>query len=107
MDHHAAQAVEDTRKCTCHPDDKPPVPCPRKFAFSECKAAAYERLRRPHWPDVYAGCAFTPDRDHDLVPVTRESLRLALSAIKESQRRDAYHNYQAAWQEIEAALNAA
>ena len=28
------------RPCTCHPDDNPPVPCPQKFAFSECVADA-------------------------------------------------------------------
>ncbi len=34
------------RSCTCHPDDNPPVPCPQKFALSECKAAdALERVR--------------------------------------------------------------
>lgn len=27
------------RQCTCHPDDKPPVPCPGKFALTECRAA--------------------------------------------------------------------
>lgn len=32
--------VPDTRTCTCHPDDNPPKPCPRKFALSECRAAA-------------------------------------------------------------------
>jgi hypothetical protein len=26
--------------CTCHPDDDPPVPCARKYALSECRAAA-------------------------------------------------------------------
>ena len=31
------------RTCTCHPDDNPPVPCPRKFALSDCRRAA--RLR--------------------------------------------------------------
>jgi hypothetical protein len=35
-----AQAKADTRTCTCHPDDHPPVPCPRKFAYSECVATA-------------------------------------------------------------------
>jgi len=24
------------RPCTCHPDDNPPRPCPRKYAYSEC-----------------------------------------------------------------------
>jgi hypothetical protein len=31
---------QDTRKCTCHPDDNPPRPCPRKFALTECRKAA-------------------------------------------------------------------
>jgi hypothetical protein len=26
-------------KCTCHPDDNPPRPCPQKFALSECRRA--------------------------------------------------------------------
>ena len=25
--------------CTCHPDDKPPVPCARKYALTECRIA--------------------------------------------------------------------
>lgn len=25
--------------CTCHPDDNPPRPCPKKFALSECRLA--------------------------------------------------------------------
>ena len=29
----------DERPCTCHPDDNPPVPCPQKYALSECRAA--------------------------------------------------------------------
>lgn len=33
-------ADRDTRSCTCHPDDNPPQPCPRKFALTDCKAAA-------------------------------------------------------------------
>ena len=35
----AEQTDVGTRKCTCHPDDKPPTPCPEKYAFSECVAA--------------------------------------------------------------------
>ncbi len=35
----AAQGA-DTRPCTCHPDDNPPRPCPRKFALGECRAAS-------------------------------------------------------------------
>lgn len=32
--------LAEPRPCTCHPDDNPPVPCPRKYALSECRAAA-------------------------------------------------------------------
>lgn len=28
------------RPCTCHPLDNPPVPCPQKFALTECRLAA-------------------------------------------------------------------
>ena len=35
------------RACTCHPDDNPPVPCPQKFALSECRAAAERRKEKP------------------------------------------------------------
>lgn len=41
----AAEAQTDTRKCTCHPDDRP-IPCTRKFATSHCwRAAVYEETR--------------------------------------------------------------
>lgn len=29
----------DPRTCTCHPDDNPPDPCPRKFALTDCRIA--------------------------------------------------------------------
>lgn len=35
----------DQRSCTCHPDDNPPSPCPRKFSLTECRSAELERLR--------------------------------------------------------------
>jgi len=28
------------RKCTCHPDDNPPVPCAKQYALSECREAS-------------------------------------------------------------------
>ena len=37
---------QQSHPCTCHPDDNPPVPCPRKYALSECRAAA--RALSPH-----------------------------------------------------------
>lgn len=39
-----APQAEDTRSCTCHPDDNPPSPCPRTFALTECREAELERL---------------------------------------------------------------
>lgn len=42
-EHPAIQRADDAldlRPCTCHPDDSPPVPCARKYALSECRAAA-------------------------------------------------------------------
>jgi|APCry1669192522_1035417.scaffolds.fasta_scaffold04459_3 hypothetical protein len=30
----------EARPCTYHPDDNPPVPCARKYAYSECVAAS-------------------------------------------------------------------
>ena len=24
-------------KCTCHPEDRPPLPCPRKHALTDCR----------------------------------------------------------------------
>jgi hypothetical protein len=32
--------TERIRPCTCHPDDRPPGPCPRRYAASECQQAA-------------------------------------------------------------------
>ncbi len=42
-----ADAMERDRPCTCHPDDNPPRPCPRKYAYSECvKAAEADAMER-------------------------------------------------------------
>lgn len=39
--------AEDKRTCTCHPDDNPPFPCPRRYAYNECiKAALAEEVRQ-------------------------------------------------------------
>lgn len=32
--------MSDKRACTCHPEDAPPIPCPHKYALSDCRAAA-------------------------------------------------------------------
>lgn len=56
------------------------------------------------WMQVYRNVAHTWDRDNEMIPVSREALRLALSALKEQNGRDYYHNYGAAQYEIMQAL---
>ena len=36
--------------CTCHPDDNPPQPCPKKYALSECRKAAEQYRTYPGEP---------------------------------------------------------
>lgn len=36
----ALAAKGEHRPCTCHPNDNPPAPCPRRYALSECREAA-------------------------------------------------------------------
>lgn len=40
------------RHCTCHPDDNPPRPCPKKYALNECRRAAGETTPRISLPDL-------------------------------------------------------
>ena len=30
-------------QCTCHPDDKPPVPCAKRYALTECREQVFLR----------------------------------------------------------------
>lgn len=32
--------------CTCHPEDSPPTPCPRKYALRDCRMADIARRIR-------------------------------------------------------------
>jgi len=36
--------MTDTRKCTCHPDDNPPIPCARKYALHDCLKERIQQL---------------------------------------------------------------
>ena len=40
---HVPSLSGDSRSCTCHPDDNPPQPCPRQYAYSQCVAFAAGR----------------------------------------------------------------
>lgn len=60
---------------------------------------------RPDWGKIY-GSESGPDPDHSpkidgaLVTVTRETVRLALTALRQSQEREYFHNYAAAVNEL-------
>ncbi|WP_342152397.1 hypothetical protein [Methylorubrum sp. SB2] len=49
--HIDTRKIGDERSCTCHPSDNPPVPCAKKYALSECRAAA----AAPATPEPAAG----------------------------------------------------
>ncbi len=59
---------------------------------------------RPNWKIVYENTTHVPDRDNDLLLITRETARLAASAIAETQTQDSYDNFQVALQEIRGVL---
>ena len=44
------------RPCTCHPDDNPPHPCPRRYALEECRAAANAKAGQKAVDDWEAAC---------------------------------------------------
>lgn len=66
--------------------------------------AALDRCYRPNWEEIYKDAVHTPDRDSDPVVVTRETARLARSALQEQNARDYYHNYGAAQDELSRVL---
>lgn len=37
------RVLGNSHPCTCHPDDNPPVPRPKKYALGECRKAALGR----------------------------------------------------------------
>ena len=63
---------------------------------------------RPDWNDIYKNTCGgpEPERNQELVTVTRETLRLAQAALRKMNEDDYYHNNGAAEQEIRAMLAA-
>jgi len=35
--------MSEKRICTCHPEDRPPIPCEQRYSFRECSDAAEAR----------------------------------------------------------------
>lgn len=66
--------------------------------------ALREALKRPDWKHVYNGLCHTADRDDELIPVTRETLRLAQHALRKQNEDDFYYNNGCAEREIIDAL---
>jgi len=44
----AEMGLVPAKGCTCHPDDNPPVPCPRKYALTDCRMDAERFATCPH-----------------------------------------------------------
>jgi DNA-binding MarR family transcriptional regulator len=63
-------------------------------------------MKGPDWKTVYAGCVPPLDieRAREPVLVTRETARLAHSALQQQNEQDFYHNYGAAQQELKEVL---
>lgn len=65
-------------------------------------------LWRPDWCEIYRvrgyECRVMPDVAGELLTVTRETLRLALSALDKQNAEDFYHNYGAAARELRRVL---
>lgn len=55
---YAAAPAEQEKYCTCHPDDNPPSPCAKQYAFSECKAAQEPGRWSIHFEDERDFCRF-------------------------------------------------
>ena len=77
--------MTDTRKCTCHPDDNPPIPCARKYALHDCLK---ERIRQlTEELDNYkekALCIHTYWNDETRIEAVMHELKLKGMTIKEN-----------------------
>lgn len=63
-------------------------------------------LWRPDWVKIMKGCVFDHMDANELVQITRETARLAQSALREQNAHDFYHNNGAAERELIDALAA-
>jgi hypothetical protein len=75
-----------SRPCTCHPDDNPPKPCPRKYALDECRKAAGADVLTEGEIDTYSARLRLGKSDAD---VTRETLQTVARIGAERERERA------------------
>ncbi len=73
----SAEAKTDTRSCTCHPDDNPPVPCQRQFALTDCRQAA--ALTGP--AKVFYELWQSADRELKERPTEREQFEAIIASL--------------------------
>jgi hypothetical protein len=66
-------AAEHARPCTCHPDEAP-VPCPHKYALSECRNA-----------DPRATALTDLVRITDTQPTLRETIARAIESLTQEE----------------------
>ena len=68
-------AGEVERTCTCHPDDNPPKPCPKRYALQDCRAAALAQQPAQggdeHWRERYQQEFETVDRCWKALGISR------------------------------------
>lgn len=57
-------------------------------------------LWRPSWAKIMEGYCFDNPNADELVTITNETARLALSALETQNAQDYYHNYGAAASEL-------
>lgn len=69
------------RECTCHPDDNPPWPCPRKYALSECRAAERSYIETCIANICEALKGPMPNLERALLVADRKDLRMRLLTI--------------------------
>lgn len=73
---YANNSENDSRACTCHSDDKPPQPCAKQFALSECRLSTQSPTLKPLTDDaVWSNNAIMECNAHIGAPMN-ELLRL-------------------------------
>lgn len=60
---------------------------------------------KPSWNEIYRNVAHVYDRDDELITISRETARLALSALRQIMADEAYHNQMAAAFELQKVLD--
>ena len=91
---HDLSIYESARPCTCHPADNPPVPCAKKYALSECKAAdpdvagLIDRLNGRYTIPVNDGAGLLNGKDTFSRTFTVPSIQLEAAAALQRQAEE-------------------